>query len=139
VPYQPGIIKAKSKKNGNIILTKEIRTAGTAAKILLTADRLKLKANGKDLSFITVKLVDKDGNFVPDADKLLQFSVTGAGSLAGTDNGFPADSSSLKSPQRKTWKGMALGIVQSSEKKGNITILVTAEGLKEARLTLLSE
>ncbi len=139
VPYQPGIIKAISKKNGNIILTKEIRTAGTAAKILLTADRLKLKANGKDLSFITVKLVDKDGNLVPDTDQLLQISVTGAGLLAGTDNGFPADSSSLKNPRRKTWKGMALAIVQSHVKKGNITVLVKADGLKQAMFTLRTE
>ncbi|NCU04588.1 MAG: glycoside hydrolase family 2 protein, partial [Chitinophagaceae bacterium] len=120
VPYQPGMLKAISKKNGKVILTKEVRTTGTPAKILLTADRSKIKTNGTDISFITAKLVDKDGNTVPDNDRQLVFTVSGAGFLAGTDNGFPADSVSLKSPQRKTWKGMVLGLVQSSGKKGNI-------------------
>ncbi len=139
VPYQPGVLKAISKKNGKIILTKEIRTAGATAKILLKADRLKIKANGTDMSFITVKLVDKDGNPVPNNDRQLSFTVSGVGFLAGTDNGFPADSVSLKSPQRKSWKGMAVGIVQSSGKKGNITVIVKSAGLKDAVLTLGTE
>ncbi len=136
VPYQPGIVKAVSKKNGRVVLTKEIRTAGAPAKIQIIADQTKLKANGTDLAFITVRLLDKDGNLVPDADQLIQFTVAGEGFLAGTDNGFQADSLSLKSPQRKTWKGLALAIIQSSKKQGNITVTVKAAGLKEARLTL---
>ena len=139
VPYQPGLLKAVSTKNGKVILTKESKTAGAPAKIQLIADRTKIKANGTDLSFITVKLLDKDGNPVPDADRLLDFTVTGAGILAGTDNGFQADSTSLQSNQRKTWKGMALAIVQSTVKKGNITVLVKSAGLKEAFITLKSE
>ncbi len=139
VPYQPGLLKAVSTKNGKVILTKESKTAGAPAKIQLIADRTKIKANGTDLSFITVKLLDKDGNPVPDADRLLDFTVTGAGILAGTDNGFQADSTSLQSNQRKTWKGMALAIVQSTVKKGNITVLVKSAGLKEAFITLKIE
>lgn len=139
VPYQPGVLKAISKKNGKIILTKEIRTAASPAKIVLTADRTTIKANGKDLSFVTATLVDQNGNAVPINDRVLQFSVTGAGVLAGTDNGFPADSTSLKSSTRKTWKGMALAIIQANVKKGNITVLVKGEGLKEAVITLKTE
>ena len=88
------------------------------------------------MSFITVRLLDKNGNLVPNADQLIQFSVTGAGFLAGTDNGFQADSLSLKSPQRKTWKGLAMAIIQSTKKQGNITVTAKAAGLKEARLML---
>jgi beta-galactosidase len=139
VPYQPGVLKAISKKNGKAILTKEIRTSGAPARIQLIADRTKLKANGKDLSFITVTLLDKDGNLVSNADQLIQFSVTGAGFLAGTDNGFQADSLSLKSPKRKTWKGLALAIVQASRKKGNITVTVKTAGLKPVSISLETE
>ena len=139
VPYQPGVLKALSKKNGKTILTKEIRTAGAPAKIQLTVDRNKLKSNGKDLSFVTVKLLDKNGNPVPNEDQLIEFNVTGAGYLAGTDNGFPADSISLKNHTRKTWKGLALGVVQSSGKKGNITVTVKSAGLKTASISLETE
>jgi beta-galactosidase len=139
VPYQPGIVKAVSKKNGRVVLTKEIRTAGAPAKIELIADRRNIKANGTDLSFITVKLLDKDGNLVPDADQLIEFSVTGTGFLAGTDNGFPADSISLKSHKRTSWKGMALAIIQSQGKKGNITVTAKSAGLKLSVISLKSE
>ena len=139
VPYQSGVLKAIAKKNGKIILTKEIKTAGTPAKILLTASQSKLKANGKDLSFITASLVDQNGQLVPNSDHLMEFSVTGAGFLAGTDNGFPADTTSLKSNQRKTWKGMASAIIQTNKKKGNITVLVKVAGLKDAIITLKTE
>lgn len=139
VPYQPGLIKAVSKKNGRVVLAKEIRTAGAPTKIQLIADRTKIKANGTDLSFITVKLLDKDGNIVPDVDQLIEFSVTGTGFLAGTDNGFPADSISLKSHKRTTWKGMALAIIQSQEKKGNITVTAKSAGLKMSVISLKSD
>lgn len=139
VPYEAGLLKAIAKKNGKTVLAKEISTTGAPATIQLIADRTKLKANGKDLSFITIKLLDKDGRLVPDADKLVHVTVIGAGSLAGTDNGYQADSISLKSPQRKTWKGMALAIIQANVKKGNITVLVKAEDFKEAVITLKTE
>ncbi|HLO38497.1 MAG TPA: DUF4982 domain-containing protein, partial [Lacibacter sp.] len=139
VPYQPGAIKVVSKKNGKLVLTKEIKTAGAPAKIQLIADRTKIKPNGKDLSFITVKLLDKDGNLVPKADQLIEFSVTGAGFLAGTDNGFPADSTSLKYHKRTTWKGMALAIIQSQGKKGNITVTAKSAGLKLSVISIKSE
>jgi beta-galactosidase len=139
VLYQPGVLKAIAKKNGQLVLTKEIKTAGAAAKIQLTADRTKIKTNGKDLSFITVKLLDKNGYPVPHEDQVVEFSVTGAGFLAGTDNGFPADSISLKNHKRKTWKGLALGIIQSSGKKGNITVTVKSAGLKAASISLETE
>lgn len=139
VPYQPGVLKAVSTKNGKVILTKEIRTSGAPATIQLIADRTNIKANGADMSFITARLLDKHGNLVPNADQLIQFTVTGAGFLAGTDNGFQADSLSLKSPQRKTWKGMALAIVQSQRKKGNITVTAKSAGLPISVISVKSE
>lgn len=136
VPYEPGTLRAVSRKNGKVVLTKEISTAGAPARIELVADRKVIRADGKDLSFITVRIVDKAGNLVPDAGNLVQFSATGAGAIVGTDNGYQADTTSLKSPERKCWKGMALVIVQAGEKKGNITLKAVSEGLPAASITL---
>jgi beta-galactosidase len=136
IPFRPGTLKAVSRRNGKTVLTREIRTAGRAVKIELKADRGMIKADGKDLSFITVRVLDKDGNLVPDSNNFIEFSIAGAGSIAGTDNGYQADSVSLKSNKRRCWKGLALVIVQSSGKKGNITLRATSAGLQPAVLAL---
>ena len=136
VNFEAGTLKAVSRKNGKVVLIKEIKTPGEPHHIGLTADKTNLKADGNDLSFITVRILDKNGNLVPDADNLIEFSVAGNGILAGTDNGYQADTISLKSNKRKCWKGMALAIIQSSEKKGNITLTAKSPGLSLAILTL---
>jgi beta-galactosidase len=136
IPFRPGTLKAVSRRNGKTVLTRVVKTAGPAQKIELAADRTTIKADGKDLSFITVKVLDKDGNLVPDSNALIEFSVAGAGSIAGTDNGYQADTVSLKSNKRKCWKGMALVIIRSSGKKGNITLRATGKGLQPSVLSL---
>ena len=87
VKYEPGTLKAVSRKDGKVVLTREIHTAGKPAKIELSADRKNIKADGKDLSFITVKILDKDGNIVPNADNLVNFKINGNAFIAGVDNG----------------------------------------------------
>lgn len=136
VPFEAGTIKAVSRKNGKTIVEKVIHTAGAAARIELVADRTAIHADGKDLSFVTARIVDKDGNLVPDADNTLTWKVGGAAFLAATDNGYQADTVSFKSAVRKCWKGLALGIVQNNAKKGNITVLVSSPGLPPASITL---
>jgi beta-galactosidase len=136
VPFEPGTLKAVSRRNGKIVLTKEVTTAGKAARIELIADRKTIKADGKDLSYITVRILDEKGNLVPDADNLVEFSVSGDGKIAATDNGYQADLTPFGSHTRKAWKGMALVIIKSGEKQGNITLMAKGEGLKPADLTL---
>jgi beta-galactosidase len=136
IPFEKGEVKAVSRKNGRKVLEKIIRTADKAARIELIADRKIINADGKDLSFITARVLDKNGNLVPDADHLLRFTVSGAGIIAATDNGYQADTSSFQSHERACWKGMALAIVRSSGKQGNITLRATADGLQPAFLTL---
>ncbi|MGG9960834.1 sugar-binding domain-containing protein [Ferruginibacter sp. SUN106] len=136
VPFAPGTVKAISKKNGKIVLIKEIKTAGAPAKIELTADRKIIHANGKDLSFIMARIVDKDGNVVPGANNLITFSIAGNANIAATDNGYQADTASFSSPQRRAWKGMALAIVRSSAKKGNSTLTAKAPGLISGTIAL---
>lgn len=136
VPFEAGKLEAVSRRKGKVVMTKEIRTAGVPARIQLTADKIELSANGKDLSFITVRILDKNGIMIPDADNLIEFKVYGNGKLAGTDNGYQADTITLKSNKRKCWKGMLLAIIQSSEKKGNITLTATCSGLPPASIIL---
>jgi beta-galactosidase len=136
IPFEPGIVKAVSKKKGKTVLTKEIKTADKPVRIELIADRKIIRADGKDLLFITVRVLDKNGILVPDAENLIQFSISGTGKITGTDNGYQADTVSLKSTKRKAWKGLALAIIKSSGKKGNITLKAIGAGLQPAIITL---
>lgn len=130
VPFQKGTLKAVSYKDGKEVLTREIKTTGDPVSIRLTADRQTIKANGKDLSFITVEALDAEGNPIPVADNLINFTIEGDGFIAGTDNGDPTDPNSLKKPSRKLFSGKALVVVQSHKKAGRITLKAISPNLK---------
>ncbi len=136
VKFEPGTLKAISRKDGKIILTREIKTAGAPAKIELTADRKKIQSDGKDLSFITVRILDAEGNLVPDADNLVKFSIAGQGEIVGVDNGYQASMESFKAPYRKAFNGKCLAIIQSTEKSGKIKLQATSEGLQPMSINL---
>lgn len=129
VPYHPGTLKAVSYKGGKVVLAREIRTAGPAARMMMEPDRKHIHADGKDLSFVTIKIVDKNGNLIPHADNLIHFRISGAGFIAGMDNGNETDHESFKGDQHKAFNGLCLVVVQSDGKKGAITLTATAEGL----------
>jgi len=139
VPYEAGTIKAVSKKDGKTVLSKEIRTAGEPYKLELVADRKQIKADGNDLSFVTVNVLDKQGNIVPDADNLVKFTLTGNGTIAGTDNGYQADLTSLSKPERKAWKGKCLAIVKAGEKGGRLKLTAKADGLPAVSVKVRSK
>jgi beta-galactosidase len=136
VQYEPGTIKAVSRKNGKVVLTSVINTAGKPAKIVLSADRGNINADGNDLSFITVKVLDADGNLVTDASNDVHFSVKGEGSIAGVDNGSETSLESFKADHRKAFNGLCLLVVQSKEKPGAIDIKATADGLQSATIVV---
>jgi beta-galactosidase len=136
VKFASGTIKAVSKKDGKVVLEKEICTAGKPAKIELTADRSYLKADGKDLSFITVKVTDEAGNMVPDAANLINFEVGGNGFIVGVDNGCQTSMESFKSSYRKAFNGMCLLIVQTDKTSGEIKVKATSEGLQSDEILL---
>ena len=139
VNFTPGTIRAVSRKSGKTVLTREIKTAGKPAKIQLLADRDRIKADGKDLSFITVKILDASGNLVPDADNLIRFNIKGEGMLAAVDNGSPISIESFKGAQRQTYNGLCLAIIQSKTTAGKIVVEAVAEGLEKASVTILSK
>ncbi|MEP6950289.1 MAG: beta-galactosidase GalB [Ginsengibacter sp.] len=136
VPYKPGTLKAVSKKAGKIVLTKEVKTAGAPAKLILHADRNSINADGNDLSFITVTIVDKDGTIVPEADNLIQFKINGEGFLAGVDSGSETSLESFKGDSHTALNGLALAILQSNGNKGSITLTASANGLGSSAIRL---
>lgn len=132
VKYEPGVVKVVSRKDGKTVLEKEIHTAGEPAQIRLTADRNEIKSDGRDLSFVTVEVLDKDGNLCPNADNQIMFDVQGAGFIAGVDNGSPVSMEKFKADYRKAFYGKCLVVVQSDGKSGGIKLTATSEGLKTA-------
>lgn len=139
VKYEPGSIKAISTKNGTTVLTEQINTAGPAYKIELVADRKTIKANTEDISFVTVNVLDKNNNLVPDASNLIQFEISGNGFIAGVDNGSQTSMESFKDNKRKAFNGKALVLLQNNGSKGNITLKATAPGLQSATASIKAE
>jgi len=127
-----------SRKNGRDVLTREVRTASEPARIELVPDRTTLKADGTDLSFVTVRILDRNGTLVPFADHLIKFEVSGEASIVGVDNGYQASHESFKGKQRKAYHGMALAIVQTKQKPGRIVLKASADNLPPATVVLHS-
>ena len=132
-------MKAISRKDGKTVLTDEVKTAGAPAKIILKADRNTINGDGKDLSFITATIVDKDGNTAPRADNEIHFKIKGVGFIAGVDNGSEISHESFKGNQHAALNGLALAILQSNGKKGTITLTATAEGLEPSTVVVLAK
>jgi len=139
VKYEPGVIKAISRKDGKVVLTKEIKTAGKPARIELIADRKNIKADGNDLSFITAKVVDAAGNIVPDADNLIEFTTKGEGEVIATDNGLQTSLEPFKSNKHKAFNGLCLAVVQSKEKAGTVVVTASAQGLQSTSVIIATK
>jgi len=134
VAYQPGTLRAVAFKDGKQAATKEVRTAGAPARLSMVPDRMRIRADGEDLSFITIRVEDKDHNLCPSADNLVRFKVEGAGGIAAVDNGNPATVESFQADSRKAFSGMCLLIVRSQRgRPGQIRITATSDGLEQAK------
>lgn len=112
VKFEPGEVKAVARKDGKVVADKVIRTAGAPAALRLTADRTHFgkNPNGDNLAFISVEVVDKDGNLCPRAEDQIFFDVEG-GRIVGTDNGNPVSMERFKEPKRKAFNGKCLVVV----------------------------
>ena len=136
VKYTPGTIKAVSRKNGKKVKEHEIKTAGEPHHIRLSADRNMIDKDGKDLSFITVSVHDKDGNICPNADHLINFDVKGVAYIAGVDNGNPTSLESFKTPFRKVFNGKALVVLQNDGTRGTAVLTASSEKLESAKIKI---
>ena len=141
VPYEAGTLEARAfDANGKPITDTKgrssVTTAEKEAKLQVKADRNEIKANGTDLSYLQIDVVDAKGNIVPNADDKVKVEVTGNGTLVGLDNGWQTDHDSYKGKERRVYNGSGIAIVQSTKNAGTINVKVSAEGLGEKTVTL---
>jgi len=139
VPYQPGELKTVAYKGGRRWAQDSVRTAGAPARLKISADRTKLSADGRDLSYLTVRVVDAAGVLVPDAHNHIQFSLEGPAGIAATDNGDATSFEPFQAPEHDAFHGLALGIVRTqSGKAGAVKVSVKSSGLAPATIRLQS-
>ena len=140
VAYLPGELKVVAWKNGKNWATDVMKTTGPAAKLTLQADRDKIRADGQDLSFITVMVADKHGLLVPRSKNHIQFQIEGPGEIVATDNGDAASFESFQAPERNAFNGLALVIVRAKPgQPGTIKLTATADGLETAAIQIKSK
>ncbi len=139
VIYQPGKLKVVAYKGGKKWATDEVKTTGAAAKLLLSADRSKISADGKDLAFITVTVADKDGLQVPRSKNHIQFAIEGPGEIVATDNGDATSFESFQAPERNAYNGLALVVIRAKAgQTGSITLKAISPDLKPATVKIKS-
>lgn len=137
--YQPGEIKVVGyDKSGNAVSEKFVKTAGRPDHLLLTANHTKLKADGKDLAYITVSVVDKLGNLCPEDSRLIHFNVKGSGYFKASANGDPASLDLFHKPHMHAFSGQLTMIVSSAETSGEILVEASAKGLKKGKIKIKS-
>ena len=135
--YEPGEVKVVAYDNtGKAVATQTVRTAGRAHHLELSADRTTISPDGKDISFVTVRVVDKDSNLVPDDGRLLNFKVTGAGSFRAAASGNPASLDAFHLPRHHVFSGQLVALVQSAERAGEAVLTVSAKGLPSASIRI---
>jgi len=139
VIYEPGELKAVVYKEGIKIGEASVRTAGKTYQLRLTPDRNTIKADGKDLSFILVEAIDRNGNLCPLADNGFEIKVTGSGRFVGVDNGNPQSLASFRSTQYNLFYGKAMIIVGKSKAAGEITVEVVSDGLKSGSTKIITQ
>ncbi|MEN2401342.1 glycoside hydrolase family 2 TIM barrel-domain containing protein [Flavobacterium sp. MC2016-06] len=139
VPFEAGTLKAISRKNGKTVLESEIKTAGNPSNLKLTADRSTIKADGNDLSFVTVDILDAKGTLAPNANNEINFSLKGDGKIVGVCSGDPVSHESYKGSKHTALNGKCLVIIQSSTKTGRLELTAKANGLKEAAIVITAE
>jgi beta-galactosidase len=137
VPYAPGTIQAIGYDNSAAVITNTVSTTGAPAAIALWPDRSTILADGKDVSVVTVAVLDALGNIVPTASNMVTFAVSTGGSILGVANGDPSCHQADKfSNQRSVFNGLAEVIIQSTNTPGSITLTATATGLTSTNITI---
>ncbi|HEX9046896.1 MAG TPA: beta-galactosidase GalB [Verrucomicrobiae bacterium] len=138
VKYAPGTLKVVAYKNGVEWATDEVRTTGAAAELLAKADRANISADGKDLSFVTITVADKDGLLVPRSKNHITFDLTGGGEIVAVDNGDATSFEPFQAKERNAYNGLALVIVRATQ-PGQLTLTAHSEGLQEASVKITAK
>ncbi len=130
IPYESGSIVAVSRIDGKEVARHELKTAGEAYRIVLEPDRNIINADGMDLSFITVKVVDSKGVIIPDADHNINFRVKGTGTNVAVSNADMLSNESFISDERKVFQGKGMIVIRSSREPGTVRVRASAKGLR---------
>ena len=138
VPYAAGVLKAAGITKKKSISSAELRTASEPTQIKLTADRTTLIADGQDLAYITIELLDAQGVKNPKSENEISFSVTG-GTIIGVGNANPRSLESYQQPKRKAWQGRCLVVVKTNTSAGPVILTATSPGLSPASLSLTAK
>lgn len=139
VTYEPGEIRVETWKEGKPWASATRRTTGDPARLSAEADRTRIAGDGKDLSFVTVRVLDKDGQVAPRAMTPLRVTITGPGELVATDNGDPTSFVPFQSAERAAFNGMALAIVRARPgARGAITVRVEGDGVQPASVSIVA-
>lgn len=136
VPYEAGTIRAVGVENGQEKEPMEISTAGEPYRIRLTPDRSTITADGQDLSFVTVEVIDREGRVVPDAAERITFTIKGEGKIVAVGNANLQDTDSYTGNSRMTWKGRAMIVVRSTSESGTARLSASAPGLRSATVSI---
>jgi beta-galactosidase len=136
VKYAPGAIEARGYKDGKQVMTAKRETTGPAAKLMLTADRKEISADGEDVAMFAVEVQDAQNRYMPIADNQVNFRVSGQGKLIGVGNGDPTSHESDTGSSGKAFNGLCMTIVQSTKTAGNITVDAASPGLTPASVTI---
>lgn len=137
VVYKPGELKVIAYKNGKVWAKEVVRTTKEASAIALSPDRSEIAADGADLSFVTVKVTDKNGLMVPRTHNSVKYSISGPGEIIAVDNGDPTSHESFQATERKVFNGMALVVIRSKKgEKGTIELSASSVGLKTTKISI---
>jgi beta-galactosidase len=136
VPYEPGTLKAVGVRGDRTVAESILTTAGAPARVRLTADRGSLRADGQDLSFVTVEAVDAEGRLQPNAEQEVQFSLSGPGVIAAVGNGDGKDAAPYQGCRRKLFQGRALVVLRTSKQSGSVQLTAATPGLGSGVITI---
>ena len=136
VPYQEGTLKAIGINNGQKVNVATLKSAGKVENINLIADRNIIKADGNDLSYITLELVDKNGVRNQLAEELVEFSLEGDAVIEGVGNANPMSIESFVADRRKTWRGSNLIVIRAGNTPGKVILRAKVKGLPESNITI---
>jgi beta-galactosidase len=139
VKYAPGTIEARGFKDGKPVLTAKRETAGPAAKLVLSADRKEVSADGEDVAMFAVEVQDAQGRTVATADNEVTFRLSGEGRVMGVGNGDPTNHEPDTASSRKAFCGLCMAVVQASKTAGSITVEASSPGLAPASVTIASK
>ena len=134
--YRPGVLRAVARKSGKVMMTQTTRTTGPATRVVLTPDRSTIRADGTDLSFVTVTVADASGLPVSNAEPLVHVYIAGDATIAGVDNGDEIDHEPFQRDSVRLFAGKALVIVRGGRNAGTVTLTATSNGLQSAKLPI---